>query len=249
MGKREGIELFGAALDDELAPLLAAAHELKTPLSVIAYLAASLSDESQQLTDAKKRNYIERISLSTERMSRLVEGFTQAYRLGDERQLNLLGLEPVNVVQVLEEAAHELQPLARQLDQKIELKIANGSSLAVANRQLLTSVMTNLIDNALKHNPANSQVDIGLIQQGQYLRASVKDNGQELSRHDLQRLRGSFGKELQPLSGRSHSSGLGLYIAAQLTKAMGGNLGAICHHRSGATFYADLQRSTQLSLV
>jgi len=70
-----------------------------------------------------------------------------------------------------------------------------------------------------------------------------------LSRHELRALRDQLGRQLQPLSGRAQSSGLGLYIAARLTRAMGGKLGVICHPVAGASFYADLQRSTQLSLL
>jgi len=242
--------LFGERLEADVAPLLAAAHELKTPLAVIAYLAAALRDPSQALSDSERQTYLERISLSTERMSRLVEGFTQAYRLGsDHNQLSLLGLEPVNVMVVCEEVAHELQPLARQLDQTLIVHSRARSPLAVANRQLLTSVLMNLLDNAIKHNPPRSVVNLQVMTHGRHVRSSIQDNGAEISRHDLLRLRGRFGKELQPLSGRSHSSGLGLYIAAQLSRAMGGQLGAICHHKVGATFFADLERSAQLSLV
>ena len=243
-------DLFGQAMADDLAPLVAAAHELKTPLSVVAYLAAALRDPNGDLTPAQTANYLERISLATERMNRLVEGFTQAYRLGsDGNQLSLLGLEPVNISQISQEVAQELQPLARQLDQTIELKVHSRSNLVVANRQMLSSVMINLMDNALKHNEPGTDVHVNISQHGNYIRAGVQDNGANVTRHDLLRLRGRFGKELQPLSGRSHSSGLGLYIASQLTRAMGGNLGAICHHKTGTTFYADLQRSTQLSLI
>jgi signal transduction histidine kinase len=242
-------ELFGEQLDNDMAPLLAAAHELKTPLAVVAHLVASLRDTSTELTPELQTQYLERISLTTERMSRLVEGFTQAYRLGDERQLSLLGLEPVNVVQTTEDVLHELSPLARQLGQQIHFDARARQPLAIANKQLLTSVLINLVDNALKHNQPGSMVDLRIYQQGNHVRSSVRDNGAELSRKDLLTLRGRFGKELQPLSGRSHSSGLGLYIANQLTRAMGGQMGAVCHHKTGATFFVDLQRSTQLSLL
>lgn len=242
--------LFGEQLDNDVAPLVAAAHELKTPLSVIAYLAAALRDPAANLPAKTQRQYLERISLATERMNRLVEGFTQAYRLSsDPRQLSLLGLEPIDAALVSSEVAHELQPLADQLDQQLEIEIGSRSSLVVANRQLLTSVLTNLIDNALKHNPVGSRVVVRLSQRGTQVRTEVRDNGTAVNRHDLRRLQASLGRELQPLSGRSHSSGLGLYIAAQLTRAMGGELGAVCHHRAGVTFYADLQRSRQLSFL
>lgn len=240
---------FGDQLSDEMAPLVAATHELKTPLAVIGHLAAMLRDESQQLSTAERDTYLERISLSAERMSRLVDGFTLSYRLNDERQLSLLGLEPVNIIHAVESVLHELDPLAKQLNQQLQLSVSARRPLVVANPDLLSSVMTNLVDNALKHNPSGSRVEVKLSGRDKMVRSAVHDNGIALSRHDLQTLKKRFGSELQPLSGRAHSSGLGLYIAHHMTRAMGGNLGAICHRASGATFFVDLQSSSQLSFL
>lgn len=239
--------LFGDKLDNDLAPLLAAAHELKTPLAIVGYMTSAL--RSSDLTPEQRQQYLDRIIVSTERMSRLVENFTQAYRLGDSKQAELFGLEPVNIAHTAEDVITELAPLAKQLDRKIELRVSARLPLAVANHQLLSNVLMNLCDNALKHAPEGSPVRIKLSQSGDNIRSLVSDEGAEVSRQELQRLRGSFGLELQPLSGRPHSSGLGLYIANQLTRAMGGRLGSICHHKSGATFFVDLQRSYQTSLI
>ncbi|HEX4662288.1 MAG TPA: HAMP domain-containing sensor histidine kinase [Candidatus Saccharimonadales bacterium] len=241
--------LFGDQLNDDLAPLVAAAHELKTPLAVIGHLAAMLRDETQQLSTQQQDTYLQRIVLSSERMSRLVDGFTMSYRLKDERQMSLLGLEPVNIVHATESVLHELTPLAQQLDQTLTLRVAARQPLVVANANLLTSVMMNLIDNALKHNPRGSQVDVTLSGRDKMVRSAIHDNGMEISRHDLATLRNRMGSEVQPLSGRAHSSGLGLYIAHQMARAMGGTVGAICHRQQGATFYVDLQGSSQLSFL
>lgn len=241
--------LFGDKLDSDLAPLLAAAHELKTPLAVINYLSSMLRTSDSKMTSAERDQYLERIALSTARMSRLVEGFTLGYRLQNSNQANFFELEPVNIATTAEDIIHQLSPLAKQLDQSIKLHVSSRSTLAVANQQLLGSVLTNLCDNALKHSPKGSNVAVTLTQSGNWVRSSVSDNGAEVSRHDLLRLRGSLGKELQPLAGRSHSSGLGLYIVSQLARAMGGSLGSICHHKRGATFFVDLQRSYQTSLI
>lgn len=249
MKRRGAAWSLARQLDADLAPLVAAAHELKTPISVISYLAASLQDGAE-LTASERDQAIERLLLTTARMSRLVEGFTRAYRIEqDPRQLELLGLEPVNFRHVLEEVADELQPMAHQLDQRIELAFRGRKRLVIANRQLLDSVIVNLLDNALKHNPPGQTVTVSLGGRGEFLRGSITDQGSEVSRRDLRSLRGNLGAQLQPLRGRSHSSGIGLYIASELTKAMGGQLGAICHQRSGTTFYADLRLSGQMSLL
>lgn len=241
--------LFGDQLNNDLAPLVAAAHELKTPLAVIGHLAAMLRDESQGLSASQQAAFLERIALSSDRMSRLVDGFTMSYRLRDERQMTLLGLEPVNIVHAAESVLHELSPLADQLDQTLKLKVAARHPLVVANADLLSSVMMNLVDNALKHNPPGSHVDVTLTGRDKMVRSAIHDNGTELSRHDLLTLQKRMGNEVQPLSGRAQSSGLGLYIAHQMAKAMGGSLGAICHRTSGATFFVDLQSSSQLSFL
>lgn len=240
---------MGSNQDQQLQLITAAAHELKTPLTIIAQLAGVLEDADLPLTDAQRQLYLERIRLSAQRTLRLVQGLTTSYRLSQPGQMTFaLQLEPVNVAHICEEIAAEMAPLARAQAQTIALRLSARSPVVIADRRLLGSIFFNLIDNALRHNPAQTEVLVDARRRGSMVRAEVRDNGPGIKKSDLARLHQRLGTQAQPILSRSSSSGLGLYIVGQLATAMGGSLG-LGRPQRGTLFYVDLLHSRQLSLL
>jgi two-component system sensor histidine kinase QseC len=229
-------------------PLVAAAHEVKTPLTVIAHIAAHAEQDFAAMTPAQQQLALRRIRLSAERTLRLVQGLTIGEQLTRHEQLGLgFDLESLNILQVCEEVVEETLPFAHAYNQQVCLQTAARPHLVVGNRELVRSVLFNLIDNAIKHNPPETAVRMGISRRQSVVRIQVQDTGPGLRRRDFQRLTDTLGHELQPLHGRPGNSGLGLYIAGQLARAMGGSLG-VGRAQQGANFYVDLLHSQQLSL-
>lgn len=235
--------------DDELRLITAAAHELKTPLTIIAHLAAALEDPAISMSGAEQRRYLERIRLSAERTIQVVQGLSTSYRIGQPGQLSFaLQLEPINVGHLCDEIATELAPFAKAQEQTIVPHFTMRSPNVIADRKLLRSVFFNLIDNAIRHNPPETVVRIGARRQGTCVRIQVADDGPSICPRDLKTLHSHLGTHLQPLVSRSSGSGLGLYIVGQLAAAMGGTLG-LGRPKRGAAFYVDLLHSQQLRLL
>ena len=223
--------------------LVAAAHELKTPLGVIAHIAAALEGEAGGLSPAERQIMLQRIQYSAERAIRLVQGLTTSYRLDGQLSLRL---EPVNVAHVCEDVAHEMAPFLAQHGQDVKLRLGTRARLAVADRELLRSLMFNLLDNAVRHAPPLVPVDVRLHRHAELVRVEVRDSGPGVGPADIGRLRQRLGRHAQPIVTRG--SGLELYIAGQLATAMGGRIGAR-RTGGGAGFYVDLLHSKQLSLI
>ena len=122
--------------------------------------------------------------------------------------------------------------------------------LMVANRDLLRRIIINFSDNALNYTGADSAVEIQIkaLNKGHTIRLGVRDYGPALSSDMWATLQSKLTKAPQSVHARPQSSGLGLYIASQFADAMNGTIGAT-RHRDGATFYIDLQASSQLSLL
>jgi signal transduction histidine kinase len=229
------------------AVVAAAAHELKTPLTLIAYIAQMLADEQLGLTSADRATYVERLNLVSARTLRLVQHLTLSYRLEDTgRQAFHFALEPVNVREVCEAALHELSPYARQYQQNLQLQ-AGRAPMVVANRDILYDIIINLVDNAIRHNTPGTSVAVRPASRGEHVRLHVHDNGRGVSAAHVSDLRRTIGTAPQPIAGLGGSSGLGLYIAGQFVGAMGGSLG-LGRAEQGTTFFVDLIRSRQLSL-
>lgn len=233
----------------DFAALAAAAHELKSPLALVQHIAKTLGDAELTLTDQQRAQYLSRLQFTSDRMLRLVQQLALSYRLEDDKQLTFqFQLEPLNTLEVCETAAHELTPYAREYGQELRLKTNSCSHLVLANRDILHDIVVNLADNAIRHNPSGGAVEIGAACRGDHVRVSVHDQGGGVAKRELADLRRTLGTQPQPLSGRSATSGLGLYIVGQFAQAMGGSLG-LGRATQGSHFFVDLMRSSQLSLL
>lgn len=244
-----GIAQQANTLFDAQPAVIAAAHELKSPLTVISYIAQMLADESLGLSDSERAAQVRRLQLVSQRTLRLVQHLTVSYRLSQDSQLAFsFNLEPINMREVCEQALHELTPYAREYGQALELHASRHCPhLAVANREVAYDIVINLVDNAIRHNPPKGRVVVRPQCQSNHVRLYVSDNGIPIQEADLARMRRILGREPQPLKGHAGTSGLGLFIVGQLAQAMGGTLG-MGRAKTGMTFFVDLMRSRQLSL-
>lgn len=213
--------------------LLAAAHELKSPLVLIRQLTFQIGEE-QAAT---------RIRLTAERSLQLVESLTRAARLQD----SLFECEPVYVSRMLEEVAHELMPLSSALGQTIQVHSVKSKPVALANHTLLRTILLGLCDNALTHNDIAKPIVLRAVRSGEDIITSVRDYGPSTSK--LSHIRQHIGKHPLPMDGRPRSSGLGLMLAEQFAMHMDGGLQLQRHHEGGVTFSLSLPASQQLSLL
>ena len=246
MGSTRGTDeqLDGGVLDNGLPSLIAAAHELKSPLALVRQL--SLMLESGDLTTNERSRMLRQISLTSERALRLTSDLTRSVRLDDA----MFELEPINPQQLCRDIVHELKPLFAAHDSDVRLVPRKHPLLLVANRDLLRRIIMNFSDNALHYAAEGSVVEIQInaLKSGQVIRLGVRDYGPALSSDMWRSLKSKLALAPQPVHARPGSSGLGLYIASQFADAMNGKIG-VTRHQDGATFYVDLYASSQLSLL
>ncbi len=217
--------------------VIAATHELKSPLALVRQLALTLDGD---LSPEEVKKLALRIELTSERALRLVDDVTQAQRLED----GLFELEPINPIALCDEVANEISPLYAAHSRTIRTVRRRKPPLVVANRSLLRRVIMSFADNALHYAFDDQPVTLETHLVGDKIRISVRDRGPGVSAR-LQRSLGST-PALQRPSRRPASSGLGLYVASQFAEAMNGHVG-VTRHRDGASFYIELNGSTQLS--
>jgi signal transduction histidine kinase len=237
-------QLSEGILGDGLPSLIAAAHELKSPLALVRQL--SLMLEAGDVTDTERQQMLRQISLTSERALRLTSDLTRSARLEDA----LFELEPINPQQLCRDVVSELRPLFVAHGQDMRLVPHKHPLLLVANRDLLRRIIMNFGDNALHYSNQSGIVEIKIkaLQSGKVIRLGVRDYGPVLSSDMWRSLKSKLADAPQPIHARPESSGLGLYIAGQFAEAMNGTIG-VTRHRNGATFYVDLLASQQLSLL
>lgn len=243
--KGENDRFLNGPLSDGVPSIVAAAHELKSPLALIRQL--SLMLEGDDLDANEQKRMLRQISLTSERALRLTSDLTRSVRLSDA----LFTLEPINPQQLCEDIIHELAPFFTAHDKDVRLVERKHPLLLIANRDLLRRIILNFSDNALHYTGDNTTVEIKIvtINAGKTIRLGVRDYGPSLSTDDFKSINDKLkGASSTTIHARPQSSGLGVYIASQFADVMNGKIGIKRHH-DGSTFYVDLQASQQLSLL
>jgi K+-sensing histidine kinase KdpD len=240
----EGIARSQAQVFGELSFVTTASHELKAPLALVRQL--SLALEAGLVSPEEQQRLLRQITLTSERALRLTTDLSRASRLED----SLFELEPINPRQLCEEVVHELAPLYRAKGRDIRVAGGYRQLLVVANRELLRRILLNFGDNALHYADPTQPVELQVAthSHAHKIRIGVRDFGPAVPSALWQQLQQQLGRTPQPLHARPQSSGLGLYVAQQFASVMNGSIGAT-RHRDGATFYVDMDASTQLSLL
>ncbi|NLA42662.1 HAMP domain-containing histidine kinase [Candidatus Saccharibacteria bacterium] len=209
--------------------LIAAAHELKSPVALIRQLALELDLNAR----SDQKDILEQLILTSERSLRLTTSLTRYRQLNES--LNVLNTEPVNAQQLCEEVAHELWPIYKAHGRSIEVAERRSSPLVVANRDLLRRILLHFGDNALQYSHSG-KVLFRVNKSLSGVRVGLRDDGP--TSPDVK----------NPLIGRPASSGLGLMISSRFAEMMDGSIGSV-RHRNGMTFYVQVIPSEQLALL
>ena len=225
-----------------LPSVLVAAHELKTPLSLIRQLTLMLGDDLTSEVD--KKQIQQRIVQTSEQALQLTVDLANSANLTP----SLFPLEPVNPLAICQQMAAETRFNAVLYVRKISWpRSGRNSRLILANRTLLGRILANFLNNALKYTEDDSEIKVSVKAVGGAVRLSVRDFGPMMSLKEYRRLLDEMDAR-KTVRTRPESSGLGIYVASQFARAMNGQIGLI-RHRDGLTFYVDMPISRQLSLL
>lgn len=217
------------------------AHELKAPLSLVRQLALSL-DYEESLEGAREVG--KQIVATSDRAIRQVNDLTKIARLDDA----LFEMEPVNPRVVCDEVVGELWRLFEFNRRKLRIEYRNKRRLAVANTQLLHSVVYNFCLNAMNYGGEELPSEISVYDRGTKIRIEVRDFGPTIPTKIWREIKDGFVKKPVATPMRPGSSGLGLYIASKFANYMHSEFGLI-RHKDGTSFYIDLPVSGQLSFL
>ncbi|NJL46613.1 MAG: HAMP domain-containing histidine kinase [Leptolyngbyaceae cyanobacterium SM2_5_2] len=132
------------------------AHELKTPLTSIRLVAETL----QPRVEASLQIWLDRLINETIRLSNLVEDLLNLSRL-QGNQSQGLNRKPVDLPQLIQSTWHSLEPLAQIKQLTLDYQ-GPAQYLVSLDETLFYRVLLNLIDNAIKHSPANAAIYIRL---------------------------------------------------------------------------------------
>lgn len=204
-------------------------HELKTPLAVIQTYSTML--QSEDLSDAERREYSAKISEATKRMTELVTNILQLSRL--ENQKITANKKPYVLSEQLCRCTLNFEQI---LDEKeIELETNFDESIILnSDEQLLDIVFNNLLSNALKFTDNGGTVRITAKQENDYAVISVSDNGCGMTESQMKHI---FEKFYQAdTSHATKGNGLGLALTNRIIILLGGSIDVKSEAGKGSLF-------------
>ncbi|HEX8940182.1 MAG TPA: HAMP domain-containing sensor histidine kinase [Candidatus Limnocylindrales bacterium] len=207
------------------------AHELRTPLTGLrGYLDLIL--DGRVSDEAVRQDFLERSRESVEGMSELVGDLLELSRL-DAGSL-ALEIAPFSMAEAGQRTLDRLLPIALERGLALEGSLPPRIRAASGDRRRVEQVLTNLLGNALKFSPVGGTVELSAWTAGPVALFAVRDDGAGITSDDRTRIFDRFYRLASHQ--RVTGTGLGLPIARDLARAMGGDLAVASVPGTGSSF-------------
>ena len=196
-------------------------HEFRTPLMSIRYLSEML-DGGRVKGEDKKKIYYSKINKESERLSRLIENMLDFSKI--EAGMKEYKFEALNVKELVEEAAGRFREYMADKKMTLECKIQNSLPVIRADREAISRVLFNLLDNAVKYSGKNPVIQLRAFAKNEAVFLEVQDKGAGISKDDQKKVFQKFYRSSLPASKRIEGSGIGLTLVDHIVKAHGGRV-------------------------
>lgn len=210
--------------------LLSITHELKSPIASIQLVLETLL--KRELSREKAVEFLKAALEENERLQRLVDNLLFSAKLESTYQPDL---EELDLAKIANEVMERFRVQNPQALLKVEVK--GTLPLLLADRAGMTSVFSNLVENAIKYGPDQPNVEITLeMADDDHLQILVADNGQGVPPAERKNIFRKFYRIGNEQTRKTKGTGLGLFIVEQVVKAHGGSIGVEANHPSGTIF-------------
>lgn len=207
-------------------------HELRTPLTAIKGYLETVLDETGLESDTH-RQFLEIANSHAERMGRLIDDLLNL----SDIETGKVVLDPMPIS--LGTFVHDVSAMFEKDAAKKDVKLVNQVPLDLsvqADRDRLSQILVNLVDNAVKYTPKGGTVSFLAAKTDTHqVRITVKDTGQGIPPNDLPRITERFYRVEKARSRVEGGTGLGLAIVKHLVQLHGGTLHIESEYGKGTT--------------
>ena len=209
------------AADGARRSLLASvSHDLRTPLASIQVLAEAIDDDI--VDERTLREYSARLATHVRALSALIDDLFELSRLeaGEIRWT----MEQVEIAELLEETVDAMRPHADASGLAVRLDTGGSPAYARANPEQIQRALFNLIQNAIRHTPADGSITVRAEPSDSEVEIEVADTGEGIDPDDRERVFEAFAQGRGREARTNGSAGLGLSIARAIVEAHGGRI-------------------------
>ena len=211
-------------------------HELRTPITPIKGYVELLRAKGQTMDEELRQDILRIVAERTDHMARLIEDLLLASRISSEGQAAVvlgLRLERSDLVDVVKRVTADY---LREPDCRLRLELPPEPLEVRADPLRLSQILGNLLSNAHKYSTPPVPIRLKLWRERGWAMTAVVDRGRGIPREELDRIFDKFHRVEDPMTMTTGGTGLGLYIARELARAMGGDVEAASTPGRGSTF-------------
>ena len=225
--QRAQLEIERERLKGDL--LRSVSHDLRTPLAGILGAASTVKENYELLTDDVRKDFLQGICTDAEWLNHLVDNILSMTRFSEGKVMLKKEMEAVE-----ELVAGAVQRIKKRTQNKdIFISIPDELIMIPVEGILIEQVIVNLLDNAIKHTPENTRVQVTVVRDASHIAFSVHDNGPGIPEEELSLVFDRFYTSAK--QGRC-GFGLGLAICKSIVEAHGGKITAYNDPEGGAVF-------------
>jgi PAS domain S-box-containing protein len=206
-------------------------HQLRAPLTNMSGAVENIRAGCELPTPACAR-MLAILDQQTTRLDRLVAGVLSTARI--EAGELTFHTEPISIYPLALQIVEQFR--ARQIGRTVHLTEKPGLPLALADRDRVAEVITNLLDNANKYSPHETEIYVDTRADQDEITVSIRDQGTGIPSKDVERVFEKFYRTDSSDSQIAYGYGLGLYVCSQLVRGMGGRIWAENSPEGGAVF-------------
>jgi PAS domain S-box-containing protein len=212
-------------------------HELRTPLTAVVGYTELLADEVVGPVNDTQRDHLARVRASSEHLLLLIEDILSFARIEAGREQ--ARIEEFGLAALLEQAAVIVRPLAEKKGLDFALSGHDSRAVMRSDPQKVRQIVINLLANAVKFTNEGS-VRLTARADGGRVAFEVADTGPGIAAEHLERVFDAFWQVDQRMTRKAGGTGLGLSVARQLARLLGGDVSARSTAGKGSIFTVDL---------
>lgn len=218
-----------------------ASHQLRTPLSGLRWSAnILLKKEVGELTEEQK-DILQEISKTTERMIEIVNQLLDVVHI--EEKESRPEYKFFELDSLVEQIILEKSPIIKKGSIALEKKISKNARRAYASEKFTKTVLSILLDNALKYSPFGGTILVCASVKEEHILVSVRDTGIGIPKKEQGNIFSKFFRASNAQRIEPNGSGLGLYYAKTLVEKQGGEIWFRSEENRGTTLYFTLRAS------
>lgn len=212
--------------------LRAISHDLRTPLTSILGASSVILENGDSLDKQAQNKLLTHIKEDSQWLIRMVENLLSITRI-KEGTMNVTKT-PEAAEEIVAEAISRIRK--RFSRRKLSVKVPDALLLVPMDGTLIEQVLINLLENAIKHSPEDSTIEVEVKKSGHYAVFEVIDNGVGIAEQDFPYLFESYIPNGKRSSDSSRGMGIGLSICMSIIKAHHGKMEAANKKEGGAVF-------------